>query len=548
MPLFGPPDIEKMKAKRDFKGLAKALNYENNYEIRVKAAGALGELGDTQAVEPLISELRGRSEVRDAAKGALVKIGTPALEMLIPLLKDWNVREDAADVLGKIGDPRAVEPLIISIRDELGCARPNQVHAKEINTIVTALVKIGIPAVEPLSVALRDEKVGEYAATALGQLKDPRAIEPLIAALYDQKLGGYAFKALGQLDDTRAVEPLLGALKSDSPDVRYWAAKVLEQLHWQPEVNETGVPYFIALDKWDMVVQIGDLAVNPLIVLLQESDPYIRNRAVAALVSIGASTIEPLVAALNYENSLLANQNDQDNIDHWARTFTIIEILGKIIDPRTIEPLIAFLNNQKLNKPAADVFERFGDTRVAESITALLTSRNEDIRTIADNNGLGVVAIKQLNQLIYNRDKFVFYDAIVALGKIGSDEAINLLIDALKNADIEKQRLIIWVLEKKLNDSNVVKKISDLLIFACDSNTDLYQELYKLLKAAGVKAILYLIQLLDSLEGQYQNNRLSHAYLYSQNVKSILSELTGREHSTSREWKNWYDSTKGKEL
>jgi len=54
--LLGPLDVEKLKAKRDVKGLIKALG---DSSVRKATAAALGELKDTQAVEPLIAALNG---------------------------------------------------------------------------------------------------------------------------------------------------------------------------------------------------------------------------------------------------------------------------------------------------------------------------------------------------------------------------------------------------------------------------------------------------------------------------------------------------------
>jgi len=52
------------------------------------------------------------------AKIAFEKIGEPAIEYLIPALKDKNphVREGAVEVLGEIGGERAVEALIQALK------------------------------------------------------------------------------------------------------------------------------------------------------------------------------------------------------------------------------------------------------------------------------------------------------------------------------------------------------------------------------------------------------------------------------------------------
>ncbi|MDH5704130.1 MAG: HEAT repeat domain-containing protein, partial [Aigarchaeota archaeon] len=59
------------------------------------------------------------TNLREAAAGTLVKIGTPAVKPLIAALKykNQNVRAAAAEALGEIGDPRAVEPLTRLLSD-----------------------------------------------------------------------------------------------------------------------------------------------------------------------------------------------------------------------------------------------------------------------------------------------------------------------------------------------------------------------------------------------------------------------------------------------
>ncbi len=51
---------------------------------------------------------------------ALVKIGPPAVEPLIGVLKDENayMRSFAAEGLGELGDKRAVQPLVEVLKDE----------------------------------------------------------------------------------------------------------------------------------------------------------------------------------------------------------------------------------------------------------------------------------------------------------------------------------------------------------------------------------------------------------------------------------------------
>jgi HEAT repeat protein len=153
MSLFGPPDIKKMLARLNVNGLIRALDYHKNKNIQIEAIEALGELGDKRAVEPLISRLLTSNEgynhreyhalihalgnigdvraikplidayefgPKDDVVESLVKIGTPVVEPLIfALLKqnDRSIKVCAVRALGKIGDRRAVKPLVYAYKE-----------------------------------------------------------------------------------------------------------------------------------------------------------------------------------------------------------------------------------------------------------------------------------------------------------------------------------------------------------------------------------------------------------------------------------------------
>jgi len=79
MPFFGPPNIEKMKAKRDVEGLIKAINYQKDIHIRIAAAKALGEINDKRAFHPLRYALHDNDlAMREAAVQALRQIMGPS--------------------------------------------------------------------------------------------------------------------------------------------------------------------------------------------------------------------------------------------------------------------------------------------------------------------------------------------------------------------------------------------------------------------------------------------------------------------------------------
>jgi len=142
----------------------------------------------------------------------------------------WDrTRESAAKALGKIGDPRAIEPLIKALDDSCSFAR---------GEAALALVKIGKPGVMPLVKALNQwsPAISMASAEILGKIGDPRAIEPLIQRLSDWNPGlrWKAAIALGEINDAQAIQPLINTLSDWHPKVRQAAADSLKKLGYSP--------------------------------------------------------------------------------------------------------------------------------------------------------------------------------------------------------------------------------------------------------------------------------------------------------------------------
>jgi HEAT repeat protein len=177
-----------------------------DWVVRREAVITLGEMGDERCVEPLARALRdGDWQVREVAIEAMGQVGSPAVEMLIKLLRDWEVRKYAIAALGKIRDERVLDPLMLQLRND---------EFKD--DAVDALVALGEPAVERLIGALRDkdENVRKCAILALGRIKSREAIDPLIAMLGDKDwftrlTAAAALESIGDERGREAIKPLL---------------------------------------------------------------------------------------------------------------------------------------------------------------------------------------------------------------------------------------------------------------------------------------------------------------------------------------------------
>jgi hypothetical protein len=197
--------------------------------------------------------------------------GRTQVQTLINDLRDsdWIKQRDAAEKLGNIGDPRAVEPLLELLKADVFVASDEAAHA---------LGKIANPgAVEPLIKELKSYRIGQNAATALGEIGDRRAINQLIATSN--------FSALGKIGDPRTTKILIDALTNKSSS-----------------------------DKREIIIALGDiedpLAIDPLINILNRGDSQ-RSIVAEALVKIEASReIDSLVFINNLKDENIMVRRD----------------------------------------------------------------------------------------------------------------------------------------------------------------------------------------------------------------------------------------------
>jgi HEAT repeat protein len=133
--------IETMIRNRDVDGLLKMLNSSNVDDV-MQACDALAATGDRRATEPLVMVFRNPllpNKARLAAAEALLKLeSAPAVVTLLGALRreEWQVRRNAAAVLGQLQATWATEPLIKALDDS------NQVVRR---TALAALHRIGTP-------------------------------------------------------------------------------------------------------------------------------------------------------------------------------------------------------------------------------------------------------------------------------------------------------------------------------------------------------------------------------------------------------------------
>lgn len=132
-------NVAQLAADKDLGGLIEALK-STQAETVIQATQVLGLMGDRLAVEPLVMLFQNATyppDVRLAAAEALLELkSAPAVVTLLGALRreKWQVRRNAAAVLGQIQAIWAVKPLAETLNDE---------HPVVRRAAATALKRIG---------------------------------------------------------------------------------------------------------------------------------------------------------------------------------------------------------------------------------------------------------------------------------------------------------------------------------------------------------------------------------------------------------------------
>jgi len=273
--------------------------------LRLRAAEALGKLGDLRGVQPLIHALSD---------------------------PDAEIRWRAALSLGMIGDHRAFSALVVALDDP-----EFEVRRRAAESI--ALLRPN-GAVRPLCELMRSRDPGtrSLAAATLGEFKDDEAVCTLLSALEDEHadVRSAALSSLLKLIDfwgsrvtvflknddpvirrnavntlmtligeERAAARLVPLLRSGSFPIRREVLSALEMSGWQPSLPEEHATVLIAHKRWEEVVALGKEATDTLIDALFDTDREIQDGAVVALERIGdAGTVRSIKAVLRRRSDL----------------------------------------------------------------------------------------------------------------------------------------------------------------------------------------------------------------------------------------------------
>lgn len=348
---------------------------EDAGSVKMAAAQALGQLRAKEAVPLLLAELRSIDEwASPRIAEVLISFGRDIVPELIVALgdeKNANVRVWAAQILGRLGDPRSVQPLLSRVSD-----RSEQVRM----SVAEALGKLGDQRAvnELMMVARRDpvSLVRAEAARALGALGDPTVVDGLVALLGDPdywtRLRAIEALELIRPKDTSALDL---ALRDDSAEVRGRAAVALQRIGvLDQRVEELGSAERSIADRAHRtLVEMGRAGlIESILSYLEHPSFRIRSRMADVLGEVGDQ---------HAIRTLLPLLNDLE----WPVRVRVIEALGKLRPPDGVKSLISSLADpeETVRAAAVSAIRTLGapdDAAGIEALLALFAAANGDVR------------------------------------------------------------------------------------------------------------------------------------------------------------------------
>ncbi len=350
---------------------------------------------------------------------------TAAVPALIEVLyePDPTVSAAAAESLGKIGDPRAIEPLLeVTKRNDL--------------KLTGTLPAEAGPAVAAGASA---ESAGESEPAEGARTGNPFNYKELTVFKIDLLPQEY-FQPDGSPIPRR--ELVLKGLKDNDQQLRKMAAKAAIGMH-DPELVPVLIetlknPYEVESVRYLAAEALGEMradeACGHLLEALQDQNVAVRYSAASALSYMaGDEVVGGLVKALRDENEFVRSQ--------------VAFALGKIGDPKALEALFEAIGDghEVVRFSVAEALGRFPGQPVLQEIEKRLASADRDMR-LALIEVLGKVkddqAIALLRQALRDPDPDLSFKASLALMEHGSLEVIDELIEASRRLD---QELMAWL-------------------------------------------------------------------------------------------------------
>jgi HEAT repeat protein len=386
--------------------------------VSAAAAENLGKIGDVRAIPPLLRALESEALLlRFTVLEALGRIGKPVpLAKVTPLATDPFLKKAVFDCLGVIGDAEAVPLLVAGVKERARSVR---------EAAVIALGKV--------KDRLAPERVVQLVTTPLKDFAGSPVVDSLVASLEtgDPGLKEAVITVLGIIGDPRAVRHLLRVCRDDRLRRQCLTAFT--------NMGEDGIRTLLESfdlagdDERCLIIYVcGELGCRDCTAQLRKGllSPYylLRKISVAAAGRIGLTGMVDEIAGL------------LDDAEPEVRE-AAIDVLARFA-PRdgtailTIASRLAAESFPEKRRNAAVLFAALGD---GDKLSFLVKDEEASVRKAAitalarlrSRTGIG-----HLVMALADEDADVRIAVAEALGVIGGDEVLEPLLLSLRDDDL----------------------------------------------------------------------------------------------------------------
>ncbi|NWF76283.1 MAG: HEAT repeat domain-containing protein [Nitrospirae bacterium] len=299
-----------------------------------------------------------------------------------------------------------------------------------------------------------------------------------------------ALKVIINIGDL-AVEPLINAVKSNNVDVRRNSIKALGKIK-------------------------NSLAVDTLITSLKDEDTYVRKNSAEALGEIGDQrAVIPLISALDDKKTCVKD----------ASLNSLKKVINLTKETKGVDSLSEFITheNKDVREIVVDAIKQEKDRRTAELLIIAMKDKNPDIRkkAIEAVRDIGKEAVEPLINALNNNDDIITkISSATILGELKEPQAVEPLINSLKYESkeeplsAEKLKVETIIALGKIGDARAVEPLIQIIN---GKQVRLKESAMNALSEIGEPAVDSLISIIKS-----QNNFTAkiNAVIILGNIKS----------------------------
>ncbi len=431
--------------------LINSLN-DDDTNVRYHAIEALGKLKAVEAVDSLAEIVESRDFfLAFAALDALAKIGDSRIAPgIAPLLGEELLREPAINLLGQLGDENAVAPLIAILNtptaptDAIATAlaslsdRYEEQYSAGGHIADLASHEISPTGVQNLLDALETPGKEDLRSLALvlGWLKRSAVDQALTRFMGRADLRDEIIEALVR-HGSSTLELLITQLTAEDLEVRRSAVVALGRIGHSsatPALVNTLSEESLAIDAANALARIGDpRAVNSLLNLIGDDDASIRQAAVSALNSLALPSMSERIIPLLADS----DPNVRESAAKIAGYFGYPEAASALVD----------LSNDPNERVRCAVIEHLPfieDERVLAVLVHALRGETPNVRAAAAR-ALGTMdapeVVPELIEALSDDDAWVRYFSARALGRRRSLSSVVALEKVIEKEQFNHVRI-----------------------------------------------------------------------------------------------------------